>query len=230
MRVVAVAWDNRQGRTQALATALGGRAWCLRSRPAQKALLPLRSLVDGVRMWRLLLRRRPVVLIVITPPIVAPLVASCWCLTHRCTLVVDCHTGAFHSWKWRWSARLLRPVLRQAVVALVHTQGDQELVEAWSARALLLPDDLPHGRDASPLPGASGPRVVVGGSLDGNEPVSAVIEAARLMPQVEVRLTRDVHRGPLSVRRGAPSTARFTGQLAPSKVLVWLLTGHRGRR
>ncbi len=226
MPVVAVAWDNHQGRTQALATALGGRAWYLRSRPAQKALLPLRYLVDGVRMWRLLLRRRPVVLIVITPPIVAPLVASCWCLTHRCTLVVDCHTGAFHSWKWRWSARLLRPVLRQAVVALVHTQGDQELVEAWSARALLLPDDLPHGRDASPLPGASGPRVVVGGSLDGNEPVSAVIEAARLMPQVEVRLTGDVHRVPLSVRRAAPSNVVFTGWLDYSKFLGELLTAN----
>src|SRR5258708_8947748 len=86
-------------------------------------------------MWRLLLRRRPVVLIVITPPIVAPLVASCWCLTHRCTLVVDCHTGAFHSWKWRWSAPLLRPVFRQGGVALVPTPGDPGLVAGLRARA-----------------------------------------------------------------------------------------------
>src|SRR5258708_16505252 len=114
MPVVAVAWDNHQGRTQALATALGGRAWYLRSRPAQKSLLPLRYLVDGVRMWRLLLRRRPVVLIVITPPIVAPLVASCWCLTHRCTLVVGCHTRAFHSWKSRSPAPLMLPRLLPA--------------------------------------------------------------------------------------------------------------------
>src|SRR5258708_11881778 len=123
MPVVAVAWDNHQGRTQALATALGGRAWYLRSRPAQKALLPLRYLVDGVRMWRLLLRRRPVVLIVITPPIVAPLVASCWCLTHRCTLVVDCHTGAFHSWKWRWFGPPPRPRFRPGGGALVPPPG-----------------------------------------------------------------------------------------------------------
>jgi glycosyltransferase involved in cell wall biosynthesis len=164
-------------------------------------------------MWRLLRRQRPHVLIAITPPVVAPLVASCWCLTHRCRLVVDCHTGAFHSWKWRWSGWLLRPVCRQAVVALVHTEGDQELVEAWGARALLLPDDLPQARDASPVPRAAGPRVVVGGSLDGNEPVAAVIAAARLIPNVNVRLTGDERRLPSSVRRTAPPNVVFTGWL-----------------
>src|SRR5258708_13849994 len=90
----------------------------------------------------------------------------------------------------------------------------------------MMPDDLTYGRDASRLPGASGPRVVVGGSLDGNEPVSAVIEAARLMPQVEVRLTGDVHRVPLSVRRAAPSNVVFTGWLDYSTFLGELLTAN----
>ncbi len=224
--VVAVAWDNHQGRTQALATALGGRAWFLRSGRSQKALLPLDYLVDAVRMWRLLRRHRPGVLIVVTPPVVAPLVASCWCLTHECRLVVDCHSGGFHSWKWRWSGWLLRPVCRQAAVALVHTQSDQELVEAWGARALLLPDDLPHAEDASPLHGVRGPRVVVGGSLDGNEPVSAVIEAARLIPEVEVRLTGDEHRVPLSVRRAKPPNVIFTGWLDYATFLGELLAAN----
>src|SRR5258708_9135153 len=90
----------------------------------------------------------------------------------------------------------------------------------------MMPDDLTYGRDASRLPGACGPCVVVGGSLDGNEPVSAVIEAARLMPQVEVRLTGDVHRVPLSVRRAAPSNVVFTGWLDYSKFLGELLTAN----
>ena len=211
--VVAVAWDNYQGRTEALAEALGGRAWYIRSRPQQKALLPVRYVVDSIRTWSLLRRHRPTVLIVITPPVVAPLVAWLWCLTHRCHLVVDCHTGAFHSWKWRWSARLLRPVCRRAAAALVHTIEDEELVEGWGARALLVPDDLPDERQASHALRVSGLRVVVAGSLDGNEPVAEAVEAARLAPEIEFRLTGDEHRVPLPIRHGAPDNATFTGWL-----------------
>jgi glycosyltransferase involved in cell wall biosynthesis len=221
--LVAVAWDNYQGRTEALANALGGHAWYLRGRPRAKALLPVRYLFDSIRMWRLLRRHRPGVLMVITPPVVAPLVASFWCATHRCRLVVDCHTGAFHSWKWRWSGRLLRPVCRQAAATLVHTLEDEELVQAWGARALLLPDDLPAPRQASPLPRPPGLRAVVAGSLDGNEPVAAVIEAARLVPDVEFRLTGDERRVPISVRQGAPDNAIFTGWLDYTKFLGELL-------
>ena len=211
--VAAVAWDNYQGRTQALAAALGGRAWYIRSRPKHKAFLPVRYLVDSIRMWALLRRHRPAVLIVITPPVVAPLVAWLWCSTHRCRLVVDCHTGAFHSWKWRWSARLLRPVCQKAAAALVHTLEDEELVAAWGASALLVPDDLPDPRQAAAPPTAAGLRVVVAGSLDGNEPVAEVVEATRLVPDVEFRLPGDEQRVPLSVRQGAPRNATFTGWL-----------------
>jgi hypothetical protein len=211
--VAAVAWDNYQGRTQALANALGGRAWYIRGGPNQKALLPIRYLLDSIRTWRLLRRHRPEVLVVITPPAVAPLVAWCWCLTHHCRLVVDCHTGAFHSWKWRWSVWRLGAVCRRAVAALAHTLEDEELVKAWGAPALLMPDDLPEAHQAMPVPPSPGLRVVVAGSLDGNEPVADVIEAARIIPEVEVRLTGDENRVPISVRRGAPHNVTFTGWL-----------------
>src|SRR5260370_34760124 len=128
--LVAVAWDNYQGRTQALANALGGRARYLRGRPRAKALLPVRYVFESIRMWRLLRRHQPGVLMIITPPVVAPLIAWFWCLTHRCRLVVDCHTGAFHSWKWRWSGRLLPPGCRPAAATLVHTLEDEQLVPA----------------------------------------------------------------------------------------------------
>src|SRR5260370_6272569 len=224
--VAAVAWDNYQGRTEALAEALGGRAWYIRSRPKQKALLPARYVVDSIAMWRLLRRHRPRVLIVITPPVVAPVVAWLWCVTHQCRLVVDCHTGAFHSWKWRWSGKLLQPVCRAAAAALVHTLEDEALVEAWGARALFVPDDLPDDRQPSHPPGASGLRVVVAGSLDGNEPVAEVVEAARLVPHVEFRLTGDEQRVPPTVRRGAPGNAILTGLLGSPTVLRGLPGGH----
>ncbi len=55
--------------------------------------------------------------------------------------------------------------------------------------------------------------MIVAGSLDGNEPVAEVVEAARLVPHVEFRLTGDEQRVAPAVRRGAPGNAIFTGWL-----------------
>jgi glycosyltransferase involved in cell wall biosynthesis len=221
--VAAVAWDHHQGRTQALATALGGCAWYIRSRPTGKPLLPLRYLIDGIRMWRLLLRHRPRVLLVIAPPLGPPLVGLIWCLTHRCLLVVDCHTGVFHSWKWRWSLQLIKLACRSAVAALVHTREDEDVVRAWGATALLLPDDIPDAGLASPQPQFNRPCIVVAGSLDGKEPVAATLEAAALVPEVSFRLTGDPQRVSAALRRGAPDNVVFTGWLDYPRFLGELL-------
>jgi glycosyltransferase involved in cell wall biosynthesis len=69
-------------------------------------------------------------------------------------------------------------------------------------------------------------RAVVAGSLDGNEPVAAVIEAARLAPEVEFRLTGDERRVPLAVRQGAPDNAIFTGWLDYTKFLGELVSAN----
>jgi hypothetical protein len=225
--IAAVAWDNYQGRTQALATALGGRAWYIKSRPSQKPLLPLRYAFDAVRTWRLLRRHRPGTLVAIAPPVGPPLIATLWCLAHPdCRLVVDCHTGAFHSWRWRWSTLLLRIACRRAVAALVHTEGDEALVRAWRGRALLLPDDIPDAALAAPKPRADHPCVVVAGSLDGNEPVAAALAAAALLPAVEFRFTGEVQRIPPSVRSAASPNVVFTGWLEYPEFLGELLAAN----
>ena len=166
----------------------------------------------------------PATVLVATPPVTAPLVAWLWCRTRKRALVIDCHTGAFHSWKWRWSLALLRFFARRATVALAHTKEDEAEVRSWGSSALLLPDDVPRASDASPRAPAENPRVVVAGSLDGNEPVEAVLAAARLMPEVEVLLTGDTNRVPARVRHTASTNAVFTGWLPYSTFLGELLS------
>lgn len=221
--LVAVAWDNVQGRTLALAAALGGTAFHIKSWRGRKPLLPFRYLVDAVRMWQLLRRHRPRVILVIVPPPLAPLVAWWWCLTHHCQLVIDCHTSIFHSRKWRWSCFLLRPAFRQAAAVLTHTNEDEQLVRGWGGAALLLPDDLPKVEQAQAQPSPPRPRIVVAGSLDGFEPVEATLAAARLLPEADVHFTGLPTRIPSSVRRAAPDNAVFTGWLDYPRFLGELL-------
>jgi hypothetical protein len=231
---VVVTWCAFQPRTQALAAALGATVCNIEhALHRRKAWLPLRYLIDAVRTWRALSAARPRAVIVTTPPVFTPLTGWLWCALHRRPLVVDCHTGTFHDQRWRWARPIHRAVLRRARVALVHSEEDEVLVNAWGAPALLLPDDLPqigatpnpgperlkrsHGTEA-PLAWADGPeispaRIVVAGRLNDDEPVAAVLGAASLLPGVEVRLTGNPDRLPAAVRAGAPSNAVFVGLL-----------------
>jgi len=215
---VAVAWAAFQPRTVALAAALGGDALLLTSRLGPRAaLLPLRYLDGAVRTWRHLERRRPACVVVVTPPVTAPLVAWLWCRLRARPLVVDCHTDTFHGSRWRWARPLHRWLLRRSRAALVHTEEALELVEGWDVPALLLPDDVPDavGAAAGPSPEPSArPTVLVAGSLDDNEPVADVLAAAALLPVVEFRVTGDPGRLPAGVRESAPANVVLTGFLA----------------
>jgi len=55
---------------------------------------------------------------------------------------------------------------------------------------------------------------VIAGSFDSNEPVAAVIEAARLLPEVEFRFTGDPTLLPEKLRADAPDNVVLTGYLA----------------
>jgi hypothetical protein len=176
-------------------------------------------------MWRMLRRRRPEALVVISPPTVAPLLAFAWSLVHPCLLFVDCHTAALHSPKWGWTLPLHRLLFRRVDLVLVHTEEDEAWVRRWGVPVLLLPDDLPDAAQAEPSrPRTAVPRVVVAGSFDRNEPVAVALAAAALLPDMEVRLTGDVRRLEPSVRAQAPPNAVFTGYLPYPQFLGELLT------
>lgn len=215
-RLDAVAWTRFQPRTSALASALGGQARFFNDdlTGARFAFRPLAYLVKSFQTWRVLSRDDPRTVVVITPPVFAPLVGWLWCAVHKRVLVVDCHTGAFHSRKWAWARPIHRWLLRRARIVLLHTHELQALVSAWGARAMVLPDDLPSAADASPVGKVRGNTVVIAGSFDSNEPVAMVVEAARLLPDVEFRFTGDPSLLPAALRDGAPRNVVLTGYLA----------------
>lgn len=216
-------WDGFHARNQAYGRALSGIACHVRSLPNRKLLLPLRYVLDGMQTWRLLKRHRPSAVLVGSPPVFAALVAWWWCRRYPCKLVVDCHTSAFRGWKWSWSLPLHRLVARNATAMVAHIEEDVATIRSWGVTAMMLPSDLPDVAEALPQPRGAHARVVVAGSLDRNEPVAATLEAARLMPDVEVWLTGDISRAPAAVVAGAPPNVHFTGWLKYPQFLGELL-------
>lgn len=215
--LIAVAWAQFQPRTVALAAALGGEARFIDDVgiAAAPAMRPLAYLAKSLRTWKLLTRDDPETVLVITPPVFAPLVAWLWCTTHRRTLLVDCHTGAFHSSRWAWARPLHKIVLKQARATLLHTQELRDLAAAWGARALLVPDDLPEPAEAAPVSTRGDrSRVLVAGSFDSNEPVEVALAAASLLPDIEFRFTGKPELVPERLRLAAGDNVVFTGYLA----------------
>jgi glycosyltransferase involved in cell wall biosynthesis len=212
--VLAMAWSRFQPRTAALAAALGGQARFLDDGLVgpHAAARPVAYLVKSVRAWRAMSRVNPRTVLVITPPVFAPLIGWLWCFVHQRQLVVDCHTSAFHSNKWAWARPLHRWLLKRAAVALLHTEELERLVAEWGARALLVPDDLPDVTEAAPAD-RSPSGVVVAGSLDENEPVAEAIEAAKFLPSVRFHFTGDPDQLTGRIRSDAPDNVVFTGYL-----------------
>ena len=211
---LAVAWADDQPRTRALGDALGGEAVFVTTRlPRRPATAPLRYAGCAVRTWRLLERRRPSCVVVITPPVVALIVAGMWCRFRQRQLVVDCHTGTFHSRRWAWAQPLYRWLLPGCRAVLAHTDEALKLVRRWGATGLLVPDDVPGPADVSPRGQLPGITVLVAGSLDENEPVAEVLAAAALLPDVAFRVTGDPGRVSHAVRESGPPNATFIGLL-----------------
>lgn len=223
-RPLVLAWTAFQPRSQALAQALGGSAEFVTGRRRRGPTpLPLRYARAARQTWGRLSRERPGLVVAISPPFLCPLVAWIWCRLHSARLVIDCHTGAFHGSRWAWARPVSKWLARRADLVTLHTESHRAEVVGWGAKGMLLPDDVPGPDQAEPVPAPGRPVVLVAGSMDDNEPVEAAIEAARLLPEVEVRLTGDRDRLPSDLVRSAPANVVFTGWLAYPRFLGELL-------
>jgi glycosyltransferase involved in cell wall biosynthesis len=218
--VAVIAWAGFQPRSVALARDLSGEI-CFVHFPRlarHRALVPLRYALAALRTWRWLEALDPRAVIVITPPVVAPTIVWAWCRLRGRPYVVDCHTDAFHSRRWRWARAIHKKLLRQARLVLLHTEAARGLVAEWGAESILLPDDLPDPMLAEAMPRRP-LAVLVAGGLDDSEPVRETIGAAAALRELEVRVTGDPARVPAALRDQAAPNVVLTGYLAYPKFL-----------
>ena len=85
--------------------------------------------VQALHTWRTLRQEYPDIIFVETPPIFAALVVSIYALCYRARYVIDSHTGAFISPKWRWSVGLHRLLSKGALVTIVHNTSQEKIVK-----------------------------------------------------------------------------------------------------
>ena len=187
-----VSWVRHHGRSQRLAELLGAEPHFVAvGRSGNRWTVPARYARQAVRTARLLRDGRPRAVVTMAPPLLLPVLCR---LLHRGPLVLDAHSGAvLRGDRVRLTFRL---IARLADVVVVASESLAILLrERHGIRALPVHDPLtPRSGDASapsPAPTRHQNRseVVFPAGWRADEPIDAVLGAARLLPEVTFAIT-----------------------------------------
>ncbi len=224
-QVAFVVWGPIAGRAEEFAHALGGDHRVFFDLGiVDRRLIPLRYILSALRMASYLLRARPRSLIVANPPIVAAVVGWTYARLARIPFVLDSHPISFGQKAnriGRFFLPLHKAIARRATTTLVGTEALARRVESWGGRADVVHEAPPVG--PPPAAARSGPRsaraaeaerpvVLWSGIFAADEPFPAVIEAARLLPEVELHVAGDLRRCRIDPA-DAPPNVRWLGFL-----------------
>jgi len=218
--VLCIAWAPHAPRSQRLAAALGAEIQTVHFLAFQRPLVaplkyPAQALVTAYLLWR----RHPRVVLVQNPPIFAVMLVALYALLTRNHYIIDSHTGALVGYKWQWSIPLHRWLSRHALATVVTSASLRERIvggKQRSFRVLIVEDPPAEWSSASPAPSTAraARQVVVIATYDSDEPIAAVLAAARHLPEVSFAITGDVHRLQPMLCASCPPNVCLTGWLS----------------
>jgi glycosyltransferase involved in cell wall biosynthesis len=170
-----------------------------------------------LRTARLLRQDRPDAVFVMTPPLFAALPAFWYAYRHGAKVVLDAHTAAFLHPRWQRLQWLQRAMCRAAATTIVHNEHLAGIVRSWNAHAtvvsdvpVIFPDPLPFAR-----PDAFSVAVVC--SFNYDEPLPAIIDAARTLPEEHFFVTGDPRFLPREMADTMPDNMTLTGFLSTAE-------------
>jgi hypothetical protein len=218
--VACIAWAPSDSRPRSIAVALGGEARAFYDfRIVRKALVPLRYALSATRTLLYLARRRPRAVVMQAPPVPAAVLVWAYARLAGVPVVIDSHTAAFALNDARVD-RVMMPLLgwlaRRVDACIVTTDELGEQVERWGGHPIVVHEPPPPWDAVEAASNGHGPNVLFVSTFAADEPLDAVVAAARLVPDATFRVTGDVRLLPASVRDAAPANVEWTGYLRGS--------------
>jgi len=210
---VFIAWHAYSRRAQLLSDKFGLKQHLIHSLKRRYYLAPLRYVLQALQTLLVLLRERPRVIFVQTPPVFAPLVVMLYAKLAGARVVIDAHSGALLAPWWGWSLPLQAALSRSAVTTIVTNEHLRDLLSSWGANRLIvadIPAVFPAGIAPPPTPGF---KMVLINTFSPDEPLEEVLRAAASLPEVTFFVTGDPVRAKSSVLDRCPSNVHFTGFL-----------------
>ena len=170
-----------------------------------------------VSTWAVLARERPDAVFVMSPPPTAIAAVYLYCAVRRRPFVVDAHSGVFFTRRWRLFQGFQYWLCRRAATTIVTNQYLAGLLNAHGCAATVVPDvPVEFDNPATAAAGSDGFIVVCVTSFDRDEPILAMVEAARRLPDVRFFMTGDWAHGAQPLPRALPVNLTLTGFLETS--------------
>ena len=167
-----------------------------------------------IKTTRILRDERPDVTFVMSPPVIAALPAWWYSWRHRKQIVIDAHTAAFLHPRWRRLQWLQRALCRYASTTLVHNEYLADRVRRAGGHATLVPDVPVIFEHLQPFARPSAFSVAVVCSFNPDEPLAAILDAARQLPDVRFFVTGNPRHFPASLAAVMPENVSLTGFLS----------------
>jgi len=217
-RLTYISWAESCSRSDHTARELGGRSHMIYL--PQFGSRPSTILFKYIGQWRrtarVLREERPDAVFVMTPPVFAALPAFWYAWRHGKQVVLDAHTAAFLHPRWRRLQWLQRALCRRATTTLVHNEHIAGVVRQSGAHTTLVPDVPIVYPSIERFDKPNAFTVAVVCSFNYDEPVEAILDAARLLPDVRFFLTGNPRHLATALAAALPVNVTLTGFLSVS--------------
>lgn len=215
-RVTYISWAESCSRSDHTARELGGSSHMIYlPRFGSKAsTIAFKYVGQWVKTARVLRQEQPDAVFVMTPPVFAALPAFWYAWRHNKRVVLDAHSAAFMHPRWRRLQWLQRALCRRAVTTLVHNDHIADYVTRGGASATLVPDVPIVYSAIEPFPRPEAFTVAVVCSFNYDEPVAAIVDAARALPDVRFFVTGNPKHLDPDLARRLPPNVTLTGFLS----------------
>jgi glycosyltransferase involved in cell wall biosynthesis len=213
-KVTYISWAPHCSRSDHTARELGGTShmvyWnALGSHPAT---IGLKYLVQTLGTWRILAREWPDAVFVMSPSPIAVLAVYAFCAVTGKKFVIDAHSGAFRNPLWKRLQPMQFWLCRRASATIVTNDHLAALVKSHGGHAVIVPDVPVKFPTVPTAPPRSGFVVACVTSFGFDEPIEAILEAARQLPDVTFFMTGNPTDSPQRLA-GKPDNLVLTGFL-----------------
>ena len=222
-RALFISWGKLH-RADTIAARLGIPSYTIRYfyrgyRGTPLPLTVLKYFLQAIHTIFLCILRRPRVVFVTHPPLFAVVAVYLYAVVFRARCVIDFHSGCFIQEHWRRWDRWQRFLARRAALNLVHNADNAKVVEEWGAAYEILPSLPPQIEPALGAGKGTRPLAVYICSFKEDEPVDALLDAARGLPEVDFSVTG---RAPAGLSERLPANVRLTGFLSDDDYVALL--------
>jgi glycosyltransferase involved in cell wall biosynthesis len=187
---------------------------------------PVKYLRQTVRTVRVLLRTRPRIIFVQSPPTVAVMTVAAYSALTGARYVVDAHSAAMLSPYWTRPRWMYRYLARIAAATIVTNEYFADIVRGYGGRALVIPDIPTSFRRDGPTDMGSRFNVVVVSTMSPDEPIVEVMAAAATLPDVTFHVTGDNSRARVLLPAKVPGNVRLTGFLPADAYYALMASSH----